>query len=469
MPLFHDTAFAYFCSRISKTRVNRLGDVEKASCDTDHVNLVEWGGPDDAENPLNWSSWKKAWVAFQICLLSWAIFVGGAIYSAGVDSVEEDFHITEVEAILGLTMYVLGNGVGVMFWSPITEIPQIGRNPVYLGTLLLFLLLQIPTALATNLAMLLIFRFITGFIGSPSLAAGGASLGDMYPPRKKAYAITWWDLAALCGPALGPLIGGYAVQAAGWRWTMWELMAINGAVLVLLVYFLPETSAANILFRRARRIRLETGDRTYQSQGELDSADLDRKEVFREAMIRPFLLNAEPIVLALNIYVSLVYALQYIWLESFPIVFGEVYGMTLGVQGFTYLSIAIGALIAIPPFFWHLRVHVEPQFDQNGEMEPEARLIAAVVGSFFIPVNCILTYLADVYPRHTASVLAGNELMRSAFAAGFPLFAPAMYHQLGIAWASSLLAFLACAFVPLPFLLRRYGKRLRLASKNAGK
>ncbi|KAK5681879.1 GTPase-activating protein [Elasticomyces elasticus] len=366
-------------------------------------------------------------------------------------------------------MYVLGNGVGVMFWSPITEIPQIGRNPVYLGTLLLFVLLQIPTALATNLAMLLVFRFVAGFVGSPSLAAGGASLGDMYPPRKKAYAITWWDLAALCGPALGPLIGGYAVQAAGWRWTMWELMAINGAILVLLVCFLPETSAANILYRRAKRIRNDTGDRTYQSQGELDSADLDRREVFREAMIRPFLLNAEPIVLALNVYVSLVYALQYIWLESFPIVFGDVYGMTLGVQGFTYLSIAIGALIAIPPFFWHLRVHIEPQFEQNEEMEPETRLIAAVVGSFFIPVNCILTYLADVYPRHTASVLAGNELMRSAFASGFPLFAPVMYKRLGIAWASSLLGLLACAFVPLPFLLRKYGQKLRLASKNADK
>jgi DHA1 family multidrug resistance protein-like MFS transporter len=87
-----------------------------------------------------------------------------------------------------------------MLWSPITEIPYVGRNPVYIGTLVLFIVLQVPTALAVNLGMLLAFRFITAFVGSPPLAAGGASLSDMYAPPKRGYAISWWDVAALCGP-----------------------------------------------------------------------------------------------------------------------------------------------------------------------------------------------------------------------------------------------------------------------------
>ena len=47
------------------------------------------------------------------------------------------------------------------------------------------------------------------------------------------------------------------------------------------------------------------------------------------------------------------------------------------------------------------------------------------------------------------------DLMRSGFGAGFPLFATAMYKNLGVAWASSTLGFLSIAFIPIPFVLYR--------------
>ena len=82
-----------------------------------------------------------------------------------------------------------------------------------------------------------------------------------------------------------------------------------------------------------------------------------------------------------------------------------------------------------------------------------------IVGSGFFSIgtfllfNCALNYLPDAYPEYAASVLAGNDLFRSSFGAGFPLFASAMYDDLGIAWASSTLAFLSIAFIPIPFVL----------------
>jgi len=81
--------------------------------------------------------------------------------------------------------------------------------------------------------------------------------------------------------------------------------------------------------------------------------------------------------------------------------------------------------------------------------------------------NVILNYLADAYPTYAASVLAGNDFIRSMFGAGFPLFAGATYRNLGVGWASTLLALLACAFVPIPILLYKYGERIRMASKLA--
>lgn len=73
-----------------------------------------------------------------------------------------------------------------------------------------------------------------------------------------------------------------------------------------------------------------------------------------------------------------------------------------------------------------------------------------------------LNYLGDAYPDYVASVYASNDLMRSAFGAGFPLFASAMYNKLGIDWGNSLLGFLAVLFVPIPFVLYKYGKTLRV-------
>lgn len=83
------------------------------------------------------------------------------------------------------------------------------------------------------------------------------------------------------------------------------------------------------------------------------------------------------------------------------------------------------------------------------------------------------SYLIDCYPRHVASVLAGNVVMRSAAGAVFPLFSNgtyplphrvgsaadcifiyvAFFHHLGVGPACSVLGGIACLLLPIPFLL----------------
>ena len=77
--------------------------------------LITWI-ENDAQNPQNWSPVKKAFVTAQICLLTLAVYVGSAIYTAGLLSVVEDFHVSPVAALLGLSMFVLGYGTGPMLW-----------------------------------------------------------------------------------------------------------------------------------------------------------------------------------------------------------------------------------------------------------------------------------------------------------------------------------------------------------------
>ncbi len=91
-------------------------------------------------------------------------------------------------------------------------------------------------------------------------------------------------------------------------------------------------------------------------------------------------------VFLLNLYIALIYGLLYIWFESFVAVFIGVYHFSLSQEGLSFLGIFIGSIVVIPPFFLWLRYRLEPQFDENGELQPEKRLPAACIGAFFIPM-----------------------------------------------------------------------------------
>jgi hypothetical protein len=82
--------------------------------------------------------------------------------------------------------------------------------------------------------------------------------------------------------------------------------------------------------------------------------------------------------------------------------------------------------------------------------------------------QCIQTYLVDSYTRFAASAIAAATVLRSLAGFGFPLFAPAMYNALDYGWGNSLLAFIALALgVPAPFMLWKYGEKLRAKSQFA--
>lgn len=150
---------------------------------------------------------------------------GSAIYTPSVPGLMEEFGISQVGAISGLTLFVAAYGISpskfmrtgslpaadlkepgpadraspspAVILSPIQELPQIGRNPVYIIGLALFVIFQIPEILAKNMATVLVFRFFSGFVGGPALATGGASMGDIFPPQHLAVAIGAWGASTI--------------------------------------------------------------------------------------------------------------------------------------------------------------------------------------------------------------------------------------------------------------------------------
>ena len=272
--------------------------------------LVDWYTTDDVANPQNWSQTKKASVSALLMLYTFTVYTASAIYTPSVPGVIEQFGVSVVDASLPLSLYVLAYGVGPLFFGPMSEIPIIGRNPVYIATMVMFTVISVGPPLVPNFAGLLVLRFLQGFFGSPCLANGGATMQDMYSLLYLPYALSAWVSAAYCGPALGPLLSGFAVPAKGWRWSLWEILWLAAPVCLTMFLFMPETSTPNILLRRAKRLRKMTGNTRFKSQSEIDQEGLNPREVLIDALIKPIEITIkDPAIAFVNLYTALVYGL----------------------------------------------------------------------------------------------------------------------------------------------------------------
>lgn len=463
--------------------------------------LVDWYTTDDPANPQNWSNLKRGSVALIICLYTFAVYTGSAIYTSSEQGVIERFGVSATDVSLPLSLYVLAYGIGPLLFAPLSEIPVIGRNPVYLATFTIFVILSVPTALVNNFAGLLVLRFLQGFFGSPCLANGGATMQDMYSLLKLPYAITVWVSAAYCGPALGPLLSGFAVTAKGWRWSLWEILWVAGPILVLMFVLVPETSTPNIFLRRAARLRKLTGDSRLQAQSEINERGLDPTAVIIDALIKPIEITIkDPAIAFVNLYTSIIYGIYYSFFEVFPLVYPPMYGFSLGIIGVLFTCVLVSCVIGIVAYTSYLRWYLVPDILKNGLRAQESRLvpalfccfgppiglflfawtanpsihwIASVIGisiygaSVFVIMQCIFVYVPLSYPQYAASLFASNDFFRSALACGSILFARPLFINLGVGRGVSLLAGLSTLGVIGMFTLYFVGAKLRSRSKFA--
>ncbi|OAQ71253.2 cycloheximide resistance protein [Pochonia chlamydosporia 170] len=461
----------------------------------DGAILVDWYYSDDADNPQNWSNKKRGLVAAIICLYTFVVYTSSAIYTTSTQGIMEQFHVSQLKATLGLSLYVLGYGIGPLLFSPLSEIPRIGRNPVYIITMFLFVILSIPTAFAPNFAGLMVLRFLQGFFGSPCLASGGASIGDMYSLMAMPYGLVMWVSAAYCGPALGPLLSGFSVPVKGWRWSLFESIWASSPILLAMFVSLPETSGPNILLRRARRLRTLTGNPRFMSQSEIDQRNMKVSHIFLDALIKPIEITfKDPAVLFVQIYTAIIYGIYYSFFEVFPLVYPVYYHMNLGQVGLVFLCILVSCILGIAIYCGYLYFYMDPRIRKFGFPVQESRLIPALPAAFgptiglflfawtaresihwiaptigitiygatcFVVMQCIFVYVPLSYPQYAASLFAANDFFRSALACGSVLFAHPLFGNLGVAKGVSLLGGLSVIGIVGIWLLYFYGARLR--------
>lgn len=117
---------------------------------------------------------------------------------------------------------------------------------------------------------------------------------------------------------MGPFISGF-VSPHGWRWSFWIGLILAGLTLPI-VYFMPETYAPVLLQRRARLLRKETGNSNIIAPFDIENHSLSR--TLAVTLSRPFRMVAHESIVSLTcLYISLAYAIFYLYFEAYPIIF----------------------------------------------------------------------------------------------------------------------------------------------------
>ncbi|KAJ6076784.1 multidrug transporter [Penicillium canescens] len=335
--------------------------------------LMDWYTTDDAANHPNWSNGKRFVVSFIICLYTFVVYTGSAIYTSSEEGVMGKFNVGPTAASLSLALYVLAYGIEPLLWAPLSEVPVIGRSPVYAVTMALFTILSLPTALVDNFAGLLVLRFLQGFFGRPCLANGAATMQDTYCLGLGSLLWTnhWAPTPWICGHRQGITLVIMGDPVGSWTYLHRD------------VHVTPETSTPNILLRRALRLRQLTGNKRLLAQSEIDQKNLRPSAILMNAIAKPMEITIkDPAIAFVDLYTALVYSIYYSFFEGFPLVYPVYYGFSLGMIGVVFTCVLVACLIGVTIYCLYLTYIVIPDIMAHGLRAQESRLVPALYACF---------------------------------------------------------------------------------------
>jgi multidrug resistance protein len=459
-------------------------------------NEVAWDG-NDRENVRNGSKARKWFICLTLTSATFELTALSSAWGEANDEIVEHFGVGDEVGRLGLSLYLLGMGVGPLFCAPLSEF--YGRRPLYWAGLIAFFAFQFMTAFPNNIGTALVGRFLSGMGGSVFLSNVPGTFADLFEKHQLGLPMAIFSLGPFLGPGGGPVIAGFIVQHAGYRWVFYVFLIWSFALTVTIIFLIPETSPAILLKKKAKRLRKETGNQNLYAPIERQDASL--LQAIRLNCRRPVqLLFTEPVLFVLCFYTGFLLAVIYLLFVAFPLVFSVVYEFEVQWVGLSFAAVTVGMALGAATFpFWR-NLHQKAVAKNSGIMEPEFRLPQMTAGAVISPIglfmfawtiyrsvhwmvpivatgifgfgcyltfNGILTYTVEAYRPYAASAIAANVFVRSVIGCTSPLFGVQMLNGIGFHWAISLLGFVSALLCPSAFVFRMYGKQLRQKSKYA--
>ena len=135
-------------------------------------------------------------------------------------------NVSRVQLIIAF--FVLGTGVGQLLAGPLSD--TLGRKPVILGGILIFVLSSIWAWATASLEMLLLARFVQGLGISAPRTVGMAMVRDLYSGRQMARVVSLAMMLFVLVPGVAPLFGQFLMNSFGWRSIFLSCVVLGGMV-----------------------------------------------------------------------------------------------------------------------------------------------------------------------------------------------------------------------------------------------
>ena len=182
---------------------------------------------------------RGPWVLIATILASSMAFIDGTVVNVALPALQNALHasvtniqwVVESYALLLASLLLLGGSLGDLY----------GRRKVFLSGVLLFAIGSSWCGVATSITSLIVARGLQG-IGAAFLVPGSlAIISASYAEDERGRAIGTWSGFTAITAAIGPVMGGWLVENASWRWVFFINLPLAIIVIMLSLWRVPES------------------------------------------------------------------------------------------------------------------------------------------------------------------------------------------------------------------------------------
>ena len=151
----------------------------------------------------------------------------------------DDFHASDSQLQLTLTLYALGSAISLLVSGPLTD--RFGRRPVLLSGLCVYAVATVACALADSIGVLIVARLFQALGGCCTTVIGRVIVRDYFARDEQARLLGLISMAMAISPMAAPVLGSLMLPFIHWR-GLFIVLAVIGVALCLVVFRrLPET------------------------------------------------------------------------------------------------------------------------------------------------------------------------------------------------------------------------------------
>jgi MFS family permease len=180
--------------------------------------------------------------------------------------VQDEFGLSDLQLGTLGSAFVLVNGIATIPAGWLAD--RVRRTRLIGYTMLSWSGLILLSATAVNYYNMLFARSVMGIGQSIDDPAASSLLADYYPPRKRAQAFSYQQIALFVGSGIGIALGGFVAAQFGWRWAF-VLVGVPGSLLAFLVFRLREPARGEADLLEAGMPPEEVGARVATDSGGL--------------------------------------------------------------------------------------------------------------------------------------------------------------------------------------------------------